>query len=82
LLDHPQFSYLLLNFLEDERATKLIYKKSPSEETDAVYDNLIDALREKCARVVQMAEESKTTVLTDTSSDVDSPVPSSTGPHE
>ena len=65
-----------MKFLEDDSATKIIFRKSSSEETDKVYSNLIDAMREKCAQVVQMADPrvAKATVLTDTSSGMCSPV--------
>ena len=52
LLNHKPLAYLLLKFLEDEEATTLIYKRS--KKSDLAYSNLIQQLKRRCARVVEM----------------------------
>jgi hypothetical protein len=48
LLLHPQFSYLLFKFLEDEKAVRQVYKRSTSSTADSAYTNLIDAMKKRC----------------------------------
>ena len=48
LLQHAQFSFLLLEYFKDERAVRAIFRKAKNEKQISFYTDMISDMKKKC----------------------------------
>lgn len=53
MLQHPQFAFLLIEFLNDQKAMRAIFRNAKSPQHRAFYQSMIDLMKKRCLKSLE-----------------------------